>query len=122
MEALSFAKELNDKEKINLVLYIVLYEQETHRDKREELNNESKLFGRLFRRIFSRTDKSLKWIDKYDDRKHFYRRGGACGPWVCGYILYVNQGKDKYDFFYNNASSFGEFGILNFALRLFGRR
>ncbi|MRZ86305.1 hypothetical protein GKD41_12930 [Odoribacter splanchnicus] len=77
--------------------------------------------GRLFRRIFSRTDKSLKWIDKYDDRKHFYRRGGACGPWVCGYILYVNQGKDKYDFFYNNASSFGEFGILNFALRLFGR-
>ena len=54
-------------------------------------------------------------------RKHFYRRGGACGPWVCGYILYVNQGKDKYDFFYNNASSFGEFGILNFALRLFGR-
>ena len=70
---------------------------------------------------FSRTDKSLKWIDKYDDRKHFYRRGGACGPWVCGYILYVNQGKDKYDFFYNNASSFGEFGILNFALRLFGR-
>ncbi len=36
-------------------------------------------------------------------------------------ILYVNQGKDKYDFFYNNASSFGEFGILNFALRLFGR-
>ena len=33
------------------------------------------------------------------DEKHFYRRGGACGPWVCGYILYVNQGKDKYDFF-----------------------
>ena len=33
----------------------------------------------------------------------------------------VLVGKDKYDFFYNNASSFGEFGILNFALRLFGR-
>ena len=121
MEALSFAKELNDKEKINLVRYISAYEQELLETSDEELNNESKLFGRLFRRIFSRTDKSLKWIDKYDDRKHFYRRGGACGPWVCGYILYVNQGKDKYDFFYNNASSFGEFGILNFALRLFGR-
>lgn len=77
----------------------------------EELNNESKFFGRLFRRIFSRTDKSLKWIDKYDVKKHSYRRGGACGPWVCGYILYANQGKDKYDFFYNNASFWGELGI-----------
>ena len=97
------------------------YEQELLETSDEELNNEGKFFGRLFRRIFSRTDESLKWIDKYDDRKYSYRRGGACGPWVCGYILYVNQGKDKYDFFYNNASSFGEFGILNFALRLFGR-
>lgn len=97
------------------------YEQELLETSDEELNNEGKFFGRLFKRIFSRTDKSLKWIDKYDDRKHSYRRGGACGPWVCGYILYVNQGKDKYDFFYNNASSFGELSYLNFALRLFGR-
>ena len=63
------------------------YEQELLETSDEELNNEGKFFGRLFRRIFSRTDKSLKWIDKYDDRKHFYRRGGACGPWVCGYPL-----------------------------------
>ena len=46
-------------------------------------------------------------------------RGDACGPWGCGYILYANQGKDKYDFFYNNASSFGELCILNFALQIF---
>lgn len=97
------------------------YEQELLKTSDEEFNNESKFFGRLFRRIFSRTDKSLKWIDKYDVKKHSYRRGGACGPWVCGYILYANQGKDKYDFFYNNASFWGELGILNFALRLFGR-
>lgn len=87
------------------------YEQELLKTSDEELNNESNFFGRLFRRIFSRTDKSLKWIDKYDVKKHSYRRGGACGPWVCGYILYANQGKDKYDFFYNNASFGGELSI-----------
>ena len=30
----------------------------------------------------------------------------------------ANQGKDKYDYFYNNASSYGGAGILNFALRI----
>ena len=88
----------------------------------EELNNDSKFFGRWFRRIFSRTDRSLKYISKYDTKKYNYRRqGGWCGPWACGYIVYVNQGVDKYDFFENCAGTFGELGIGNLLLRLVGR-
>ena len=36
-------------------------------------------------------------------------------------VLEQIESQSDFDFFYNNASSFGEFGILNFALRLFGR-
>lgn len=90
----------------------------------DEINADSKFFGhlkRIFRRVFSKTDTSLITIDKYDRRKEEYRRGGWCGPWVCGYILFVNQGVDKYTFFEKSASTEGELGVLNFALRLFGR-
>lgn len=100
-----------------------VHEQRLLETSDDELNNDTKFFGRLFRRIFSRTDRTPSPIRKYDNEKNEYRRrkGDACGPWVCAYILYVNQKKDKYDFFYQNASSFGEFGILNFALRLLGK-
>ena len=47
-----FAKELNDKEKDQPCTVYSAYEQELLETSDEELNNESKLFGRLFRRIF----------------------------------------------------------------------
>ncbi len=92
-----------------------------------EITSDSKYFGRLFRRIFSRVDKSLHYLKKYDKEKYSYRRGGWCGPWACGYIVYVNQKKDKYDFFESCAATFGELDIQhslygsNIFLRLFGK-
>lgn len=84
-------------------------------------NKSSKFFGRFFRRIFSRVDRGLHYIQKYENQKNNFRRGGWCGPWVCGYIVYANQQTDQYAFFENEASTFGEFGILNISLRLLGR-
>lgn len=90
-----------------------------------EITSESKFFGRLFRRIFSKVESDVTYISRYDKKKKTYRmatRGHDwCGPWACGYILYVNKGIDKYDFFTDCASSFGELTVLNFSLRLFGR-
>lgn len=88
----------------------------------------SKFFGRIFRwfrRVFDfNTNKDRHPIHKYTNNEKIKSYGHLndwCGPWVCGYILYVNQGVDKYNFFENCSSTFGELGILNYALRIFGK-
>lgn len=80
----------------------------------DEITSDSKFFGRLFRRIFSRVDRSPHYIWKYDNNKRKYRRGGDCGPWLCGYLVHTNTGVDKYDYFEKRASTigFGGFGYL----------
>ncbi len=80
----------------------------------EEIASESKFFGRLFRRIFSRVDRSRHPIPKYEGfkDKEYKRSGGEwCGPWVCGYILYVNQGIDKFKYFEDWCSTIGAAGF-----------
>jgi hypothetical protein len=94
----------------------------------EIVNTNSKFFGRI-RRWFSRkilkTDETPYIIHKYNEKRYSYRefaRGKDwCGPWVCGYIFYVKESKDEYDWFVQCASSYGELGFLNLGLRKFGR-
>lgn len=94
-------------------------------DDSEIINDSGKsIFSRLFRRIFSKVDRSTSYLSKYVNSGTYKGpSSGAvwCGPWVCGYICYVNTGQNKYNYFVNCASSFGELGVLNFALRIFGR-
>lgn len=99
------------------------YEKELLHATDEEISPNGKFLGRLFRRVFSGVDTKPYPIYKYEKMKYKYRRdeGGWCGPWVCGFIVYVNQGKDKYDFFTDCASTFGELLVGNFLLRIFGR-
>ncbi|MGE9615979.1 MAG: hypothetical protein ACQPRJ_00075 [Solitalea-like symbiont of Acarus siro] len=61
-------------------------------------------------KIWPQHDRKEEWIKKYDYRKHkngYQRDGQWCGPWVCGYIHYVNYKEDQYPFFENRASSWG---------------
>lgn len=94
-------------------------------DDSEIINDSGKsIFSRLFRRIFSSVDRTPSYLSKYVNSGTY--RGPSsgtiwCGPWACGYIYYVNTGKNKYSYFEDCASSFGELGILNFALRLMGK-
>ena len=87
----------------------------------EELTNaDSKFFKRILnwiRRVFNfNTNTDTHYIQKYGDFNKISSYGRLrqwCGPWVCGYIVYVNQGIDKYQFFEDCSSTFGEFGIVN---------
>ena len=87
----------------------------------EELTNaDSKFFRRIrnwIRRVFNfNTNTDTHYIQKYGDFNKISSYGRLkqwCGPWVCGYIVYVNQGIDKYQFFEDCSSTFGEFGIVN---------
>ncbi|MFK8297127.1 hypothetical protein ACI76O_01905 [Capnocytophaga cynodegmi] len=91
----------------------------------EEINDaNSKFFGRIFRwvrRVFNfKTNKDRHTLREYADNTKINDYGHIndwCGPWVCGYIVYAKQGKDKYQFFEDCASTFGELGILNNFLR-----
>lgn len=80
-------------------------------------------FSRLFRRIFSGVKTTPKYLTRYVNSGTYTGTTDTkwCGPWACGYILYVKTGENKYKYFEDCASTFGEFGILNFALRLLGR-
>jgi hypothetical protein len=86
------------------------------------------LFSRIvsaIRRVFSGVDETKYYLDRYAQRNKSYNptTSGSvwCGPWVCGYIWYIKSGQDKYSSFESYASTVGELGILNFALRLLGR-
>ncbi|MDO5105505.1 hypothetical protein [Capnocytophaga sp.] len=94
----------------------------------EEINNSnSKFFGRI-RRWFSRkvlkTDETPYVIDKYHNERFNYRPGNGfwCGPWVCGYILWVNEQVDRYEEFLSHASTRGEMFIPGAVFRWFGGR
>lgn len=107
------------------------YEIENNKEVFSQMTDEelvtggTKFWGRIirvFRRIFSfRTDRNSTVIEKYERNIYNYPRRGWCGPWVCGYIVYANQKIDKYSFFENCASTFGEFGEANVLLRFLGR-
>ncbi|MGE9516001.1 MAG: hypothetical protein ACQPRH_01490 [Solitalea-like symbiont of Tyrophagus putrescentiae] len=60
-------------------------------------------------KIWPQHDRGVHFIEKYNYRMHRYNYHdtGWCGPWVCGYIHYVNYKEDQYDFFENRASSWG---------------
>jgi len=93
-------------------------------DDSEILDENGKFFGRLFRRVFSGVDRRLHYLDRYAASGEYLGTTTGtrwCGPWACGYILYVKTKENKYQFFEDCASSFGELGVLNFALRLMGR-
>lgn len=102
-------------------------ENELMQSSDEEINDShSKFFGRAWRwfsRNVLKTDETPYRIDKYHNERFNYRvgKGFWCGPWVCGYILWVNQRVDKYSSFEALASTFGEFGFGNLLLRAFGR-
>lgn len=62
-------------------------------------DEEVQAVGRWFRRVFSRVDESKHMLKRYESNINSYDgRGRWCGPWVCGFILFVNQGVDVYDF------------------------
>lgn len=89
----------------------------------EDIIDESGKAWKIFRRIFSKVDRSKTYLSKYNAKSYFGTSGSiACGPWVCGYIYYVNYGQNKYDYFYNCASTVGEFGLANVAFRLMNQR
>jgi len=93
-------------------------------DDSEILDENGKFLGRLFRRVFSGVDRRLHYLDRYAASGEYHGTTTGtpwCGPWACGYILYVKTKENKYRFFEDCASTFGEFGVLNFALRLMGR-
>lgn len=75
----------------------------------------------FFKKWFPPIEKHPYWIERYDWKKNKYRRGGWCGPWACGFIVYVRQGRDKYNFFESCAATFGEFGVGNIVLKIFGK-
>lgn len=85
--------------------------------------NGKSIFSRLFRRIFSGVDSKTRYLDRYVNSGSYSGASGTkwCGPWACGYVLYVKTSENKYKYFEDCASTYGELGILNFALRLFGR-
>lgn len=81
-------------------------------------------FSRLVRRVFSGVDRKVTYLNRYVNSGTYYgttTEAPWCGPWACGYILYVKTKENKYEYFTNCASSFGEFGFLNVALRIFGK-
>jgi len=100
-------------------------EQEILNTSDAEISNpDSKFLGRFFRRIFSGVDTSPHWIDKYENTPRFNPTNNGtlwCGPWVASYILYANQNVDKYMFFEGCAATYGELGIGNILLKLFGK-
>lgn len=84
------------------------------------------LFSRIvsaIRRIFSGVDETKYHIRRYVESGVYNQASSNnwCGPWVCGYIWNVKSGQDKYSAFEDCASTIGEFGILDFTLRLVGR-
>ena len=87
----------------------------------EELTNaDSKFFRRIrnwIRRVFNfNTNTDTHYIEKYANYSNIDNYGHIndwCGPWVCGYIVYVNLGIDRYQTFENCSSTFGELGIIN---------
>ncbi len=87
---------------------------------------EPEWLGRFIRRWFYPIDTKCYPIYQYDFPKDVYRTKNGkrskdwCGPWACGYILYVNQSRDEYDYFLSHASTHGELAIGNIVLRLFG--
>lgn len=60
-------------------------------------------------KIWPQHDRKEYFIKKYDYRKYknAYGKKGWCGPWVCGYIHYVNYKEDQYNFFESKAYSWG---------------
>ena len=76
----------------------------------------------LFKRLFGVNEQPYP-IKRYDTKKNTYRRDDSywCGPWACGYIVYINQEDDQYRFFEGRAAMFGELWVGNTLLRIFGR-
>jgi hypothetical protein len=82
------------------------------------------LFSRIIsaiRRVFSGVDGTKYYLNRYVTSGKYRTPLDWCGPWVCGYIWKVKSGQDRYSSFENCASTVGELGVLNFALRLLGR-
>ncbi|MDR3188260.1 MAG: hypothetical protein LBT94_03630, partial [Prevotellaceae bacterium] len=80
------------------------------------------LFSRIISaitRVFTGVDETKYYLYRYNTKYDPYTNDGStwCGPWVCGYILYVKTGQDKYNTFVPYAATIGEFGVGNYALR-----
>jgi hypothetical protein len=83
------------------------------------------LFSRLvsaIRRVFSCVDETKYYVSKYTTYRSPYRSGSDwCGPWVCGYIWYINSGEDKYSTFECYSSTVGIYTIPGYVFRFMGR-
>jgi hypothetical protein len=84
------------------------------------------LFSRLVsavRRVFSGVDETKYYLSRYNRAYTPSTSSGNiwCGPWACGYILYIKTWQDKYNAFESYASTVGELGVGNYVLRLLGR-
>ena len=90
----------------------------------EELIDESGKGLKIIRTIFSKVDRDITYIGKYNKGRYKVTTAStlACGPWVCGYIYYSNYGVDKYDYFYKRASTVGEVFVANLVMRIGGQR
>lgn len=90
----------------------------------DELIDESGKGLKIIRRIFSKVDRDITYIQRYNNRNYVVKNTSslACGPWVCGFIYYIKYGVDKYKYFYDCASTVGEFGLANVGMRLMNQR
>jgi hypothetical protein len=112
----------------------ILPEIESINDEEEIIDSSSKgLFSSLASwvahkvvALFAGVDTDRYYIEKYTgyrDSSYEIKPNPWCGPWVCGYLMWIKDGRsgNYFDVFYNLASTVGEFSILNFTLRAAGR-